>query len=218
MTALREWQGVFFDLDGTLADTVELILCSYRHTMKVHLGEALPDQRWLSTIGTPLVSQLRGFARNEAEVERMLETFTVFQRGLHDDMVRPFPGAGALLDTLRAGGIRLAVITSKRRAVASQTLEVCGLRNSIDLLVTVEDVDHGKPDPESVEKALSALGLTDCREEVLFVGDSPFDLQAGRAAGTRTAGVSWGPFERRTLEAEHPDYFLETFEDLLRLR
>lgn len=218
MTAPLRWQGVFFDLDGTLADTVELILSSYRHTMEVHLGEILPDERWLSGIGTPLISQLRGFARDEVEVKAMLETFTVFQRGLHDDMAQPFPGAAALLDQLRVHGARLAVITSKRRVVARRTLEVCGLWDSIDLLIAVEDVDHGKPHPESVEKALSVLGLTDCRSEVLFVGDSPFDLQAGRAAGTFTAAVSWGPFERRTLEAEHPDYFLETLEDLLRLQ
>jgi len=217
VTAPQLWQGVFFDLDGTLADTVELILCSYRHTMEVHLGEILPDERWLSGIGTPLISQLRGFAQDEVEVKAMLETFTVFQRGLHDDMVQPFPGAAALLDQLRANGARLAVITSKRRVVARRTLEVCGLWDSVDLLIAVEDVVHGKPDPESVEKALSALGLTDRRSEVLFVGDSPFDLQAGRAAGTLTAAVSWGPFERQTLEAEHPDYFLETLEDLLRL-
>ena len=218
MTAPPRWQGVFFDLDGTLADTVELILCSYRHTMEVHLGQVLPDERWLSAIGTPLVSQLRGFARDEEEVEAMLETFTVFQRELHDDMVRPFPGAGALLNKLRTRGAHLAVITSKRGVVARRTLEVCGLWDSVDLLIAVEDVDRGKPDPESVEQALSVLGLTDFRREVLFVGDSPFDLQAGRSAGTLTAAVSWGPFERQTLEAEHPDYFLETFEDLLRLR
>ncbi len=215
MTPSRPWEGVFFDLDGTLADTVELILRSYRHTMEVHLGEAPPDDRWLSTMGTPLVSQLRAFARDAHEADAMLETYSVFQRAVHDRMVRPFPGAPEVLRELRRRGCRVAVVTSKRSVVARRTLDVCGLSASVELLVAADDVERGKPDPESVLKALSAFDLGAHPDEVVFVGDSPFDLRAGRAAGTRTAAVSWGPFRRDVLEAEAPDYFLEDLEELL---
>jgi pyrophosphatase PpaX len=99
---------VFFDLDGTLADTVELILMSFRHTMATHLGEVLPDERWISGMGTPLVAQLREFARDEREAAAMLDTYTVYQRGVHDEMVRPFPGARSVLTELAARGARRA--------------------------------------------------------------------------------------------------------------
>ena len=69
------WKGVLFDLDGTLADTIELILLSYRHTMRTHLGEAPPDERFLATIGIPLPKQLEGFARDASEAERMRATY-----------------------------------------------------------------------------------------------------------------------------------------------
>ena len=209
------WRGVFFDLDGTLADTVELILRSYRHTMLTHLGAPLPDERWLSTMGTPLRTQLLDFARDESEAAAMLETYTVFQRSVHDEMVRPFPGAQAVLHGLKERGARLAVVTSKRNEVARRTMEVCGLWDAVELVVGADDVRLGKPDPEPVHRALDALELRAHAHEVLFVGDSPFDLRAGRAAGTRTAAVGWGAFERASLEAERPDYFLETLDQLL---
>jgi pyrophosphatase PpaX len=209
------WRGVFFDLDGTLADTVELILRSYRHTMRTHLGEAPPDERWLATSGTPLREQLSAFARDESEAEAMLETYTTFQRAVHDEMVRPFPGAATVLAELRGRGTRLAVVTSKRSLVARRTLEVCGLHEAVDLVVAADDVTRAKPDPEPVLRALDALELSGHRERVLFVGDSPFDLQSGRAAGTLTAGVSWGAFERAALEAERPDYLLEALGEVL---
>ena len=213
----RGWKGVFFDLDGTLADSVELILMSYRHTMRTHLGEAPPDSRWLATMGTPLRDQLVAFARDPSEADDMLATYTQYQRGVHDDMVKAFPGAAEVLAELRRRGSRLAVVTSKRGEVARRTLEVCRLADAIDLVVSAEDVRHGKPDPESVLLALARLDLESSSAEVLFVGDAPFDLRAGRAAGTRTAAAPWGAFERSALAAEAPDYMLEKLTDVLEL-
>lgn len=215
MTPGRGWGGVLFDLDGTLADTVELILLSYRHTMRTHLGETPPDARWLATMGTPLRDQLLDFARDAHEAAAMLRTYTEFQRRVHDEMVKPFPGAAEVLATLRARGSRVAVVTSKRAGVAHRTLEVCGLAGEVELVVSADEVRRGKPDPEAVHFALGALGLEGSPTEVLFVGDSPFDLRAGRAAGTRTAAAPWGAFERAALEAERPDYFLEGLADVL---
>jgi pyrophosphatase PpaX len=215
LTAARGWRGVLFDLDGTLADTVELILRSYRHTMAVHLGETQPDERWIRTMGTPLRDQLRDFARSDAEAEAMLETYTSFQRGVHDEMVRPFPGALEVVAELRRRGSRVAVVTSKRGAVARRTLEVCRLWSEVEVVVTAEQVTRGKPDPEPVLRALGELGLERHPGEVLLVGDAPYDLRAGRSAGTRTAGALWGAFPRPALEAERPDYFLEQLSEVL---
>lgn len=215
MSVSRHWKGVLFDLDGTLADTVPLILMSYRHTMQTHLGEAPADERWLSTIGTPLRDQLLAFARSPAEAEAMFETYTTFQRRVHDEMVSPFPGACEVLGALRERGTRVGIVTSKREEVARRTLSVCGLDAHVETLVCVEHVTRGKPDPEAVHLALQALDLRHAAGETLFVGDSPFDLRAGRAAGTRTAAVCWGACTRDTLVAESPDYVLERLEELL---
>ena len=211
----RAWKGVLFDLDGTLADTIELILRSYRHTMRTHLGEAPPDQRFLSTIGIPLPKQLGDFARDDAEAERMRLTYVAYQREIHDDLVEPFPGAGRVLSTLREQETKLAIVTSKHSGVARRTLECCGLWGSFDAIVCADEVECPKPDPEPVRLALERLGLAGEANDVVFVGDSPFDLQAGRAAGTHTGAALWGPFSRDVLATEEPDFYLTALEDVL---
>jgi pyrophosphatase PpaX len=208
---------VLFDLDGTLADTVELIVRCYRHTMTVHLGEAPPDERWLAGIGMPLRDQLKGFARDPDEVGRMAETYAAFQRTIHDGMVAPYPGAVEVVGALRGQGVPVGIVTSKRHGMAERTLERCGFGGMYDVLVGADDVARGKPDPEPVLLALHRLDLVDAAARVLFVGDSPYDMRAGRAAGSRTAGVLWGPFRRDVLQAEQPDYLVSAPGDLLAL-
>src|SRR5947207_13204689 len=89
----HDWRVVLFDLDGTLADTVPLILRCYRHTMKAHRGRELPDELWVRTIGRPLRSAFADFATDADEVDRMVATYVGFQRQGHDDMGCAFPGA-----------------------------------------------------------------------------------------------------------------------------
>jgi pyrophosphatase PpaX len=211
------WACVLFDLDGTLADTVELILRCFRHTMRVHGNGEAQDAHWLATMGIPLRDQLAPFARDGAEVDRMVDTYSTFQRQVHDDLVAPFPGAAEVLARLRRGGAKVGVVTSKRRAMALRTLAGCGLGDAYDVLVGADDVSRGKPHPEPVIQALDRLGLLGEVGRTLFVGDSPFDMRAGRAAGTRTAAALWGPFDRRRLEEERPDHYVQRLMEVLEL-
>ncbi len=215
-TMLPAWDALLFDLDGTLADSVELILSCYRYTMRTHLGHELPDALWLAGMGTPLPTQLAGFARSDHEALAMQETYRAFQRTVHDQMVRPYPGAREVLDRYAEGGVPLALVTSKHREMTLRTLNTCGLLDCFDVIITPEDVLRGKPDPEPVLTAMARLHLADGRR-VLFVGDAPVDVQAGRAAGVRTAGALWGPFGHDTLCAAGPDHLLQQLTDLLAL-
>jgi len=209
------WSGVFFDLDGTLADTVELILKCFRFATKKHFGQPLPDADVVATLGIPLPVQMRGFARNEEEAELMRQTYIAYQDIVHDQMVRSFPGASSVLGALRRRGTKIAVVTSKRTGIAKRTLECCGLWKAVDLVVCANQVQRAKPHPESVNLALSKLGLEP--DGVVFVGDSPFDIQAGKGAGTRTAAALWGPFNPEELIAEGPDFVLDALRDVLEI-
>ena len=209
------WSGVFFDLDGTLADTVELILKCFRFATKKHFGQPLPDADVVATLGIPLPVQMRGFARSEEEAELMRQTYIAYQDIVHDEMVRSFPGASSVLGALRRRGTKIAVVTSKRAGIAKRTLECCGLWKAVDLVVCANQVQRAKPHPESVNLALSKLGLEP--DGVVFVGDSPFDIQAGKGAGTRTAAALWGPFNPEELIAEGPDFVLDALRDVLEI-
>lgn len=204
---------ILFDLDGTLIDSLELILASYRHTMATHLGSVPPDRAWMRTMGTPLAAQLRDFARDEAEAEAMLATYLAHNARVHDRLVRSFRGVEETLTWLRLRGARLGVVTSKLRDGAERGLRACGLeRGWFDVVVTASDPVPHKPDPAPVRLALERLEEAPSR--AVLVGDSVWDLRAGRAAGTGTAAALWGPFGREQLEAEGPDYLLERIDEV----
>ena len=210
------WDAVLFDLDGTLADTTGLILRSFRHATLTHLGQEGRDSEWLATMGMPLRVQMRDFARSVEEAEAMVDTYRTFQRTIHDEMVGVFPDALEVVERLKERGTRVAVVTSKAREMALRTLLCCGMGDAFEVVVTYDDVENGKPHPESVHLALDRLGI-ERSERVVFLGDSPYDAVAGRAAGVYTAAALWGPFTRARLEEVPPHYYLESLAELLRL-
>jgi pyrophosphatase PpaX len=208
-------RAVLYDFDGTLADSTELIMRCFRHTMTHHLGACPPDEDWLSGFGTPLEGQIRRFARSDAEAAAMVETYRTHQDAHHDVLLRPFPRALETVAELARRGHPMAIVTSKHRRSTLAGLDLCGIAGYFDVVVTPEDVSRAKPDPEPVLLALRRLGVA--AHEAVFVGDSPHDVAAGRAAGTRTAAAAWGPFPRAVLERERPDAFLERQEDVFGL-
>lgn len=206
--------AVLLDLDGTLVDSEKLILSSYRHTLRTHRGEAPSDEAWLETMGTPLLVQLRDFARDEEQARAMMETYLEHNRRVHDDMIRAFPGAREAVEALRGAGYPLGIVTSKRRDNALKGLAVCGFeRRWFGSIVAATDLEEHKPHPRPVLRALEELGEEPGR--AVFVGDSIHDLRAGRAAGTRTAAALWGPYDRERLAAGEPDLWLERPEELV---
>lgn len=207
-------QTVLFDLDGTLIDSKELILSSFRHTLEKHRGVAPPDHEWLATMGQPLITQLRGFTADEAEVEAMLATYIEYNFEKHDEMVSPYPGVAENLARLRESGYPLGIVTSKKREGTMKGLRRCGLPAPwFDAIVTADDVQRGKPDPEPIQIALARMN-DPSPPKVVYVGDSIHDMYAGSAAGTRTAAALWGPYDRDFLAPARPDYWFERVEDL----
>jgi pyrophosphatase PpaX len=196
---------VLFDLDGTLIDSVELILSSYRHTLRVHRGTVPADEVWLEGLGTPLWEQFRRFTTDATEIDAMVATYREHNLAHHDGMVREYPGVRPAVQRLHARGVRLGVVTSKLRGGAERGLRRCGFDGMFEVLVCADDVERPKPHPEPVLRALDALAATPA--EALFIGDSPHDLASGRAAGVRTGAVLWGPFPREQLARHEPDYW-----------
>ncbi|HEY0036317.1 MAG TPA: HAD-IA family hydrolase [Longimicrobium sp.] len=208
-------RAVLYDFDGTLADSTELIMRCYRHTMTTHLEACPPDEEWLSGFGTPLTDQIARFARTPEEASAMLDTYRTHQDELFEAELRPFAGAEEVLAELSRRGIALAIVTSRLRRATLRGLDVCGLSRHFEVIITPEDVTNAKPHPDPVLLALERLGVPP--SAALFVGDSPHDIAAGRAAGTRTAGVLWGPFPRAALEEAGPDFLLERQDEVLGL-
>lgn len=209
----RSYSGILFDLDGTLVDSLDLILSSYRHTMSVHLGHVPPDDAWLTTMGTPLRAQLRSFSDGPEQLEAMFQTYVAHNQAHHDRLIRLFPGMREGVVRLRRAGYRLCVVTSKIGEHAIRELRASGLDGLFDGLVSADDVRWPKPDPEPVRLALEKLGVG--ARDALMVGDSLYDLEAARDAGVDTAAALWGPFRREQLEMGGPTFWVEDVKDLL---
>ncbi|HZI21204.1 MAG TPA: pyrophosphatase PpaX [Gemmatimonadales bacterium] len=200
-----------FDLDGTLIDSIDLILRSYRHTMRTHRGHDPGNDVWMNGLGTPLWVQFRQFTEDPAEIEAMVATYRAYNLAHHDEMVRPYAGVVDAVRTLEHRG-KLGLVTSKLRSGALRGLRLAGLEDAFSVIVGADDVTHAKPHPEPVLMALERLGAR--AADAVFIGDSRHDIECGRAAGVKTAAVLWGPFDRSHLADLDPDYWLETPADL----
>jgi pyrophosphatase PpaX len=206
---------ILFDFDGTLVDSIELILESYRHTMRVHRGEPMSDALWLEGLGKPLRIQFREFTDDPAEVQAMIATYREWNLANHDRMVRAYPGALDTVKQLKAQGAKMGIVTSKNLGGLKRGITLVGMDGLFDSLITSDMMDASKPDPAPVHAALAQLGAQPAG--ALMVGDSPHDIAAGRDAGTKTAACLWGPFDRARLEQERPDFWLSSFADLAAL-
>lgn len=195
--------AVLFDFDGTLADTTELIHQSMRHATSTVLGRDYPRETLLNGVGRPLPEQMKSFDPERAD--ELLDVYRRHNEAHHDDLIREFPGVEESLSRLREAGLELAVVTSKRRVSVDQALaSFPALGRVVDRFVTMEDTARHKPNPEPLLKGLEMLGVA--REEAAYVGDSPYDIAAARAAGLTSVGVSWGAFTHESLREAGPDY------------
>jgi pyrophosphatase PpaX len=212
MPALRT---VLFDLDGTLIDSIRLILDSYHHTLATHGLPPRSDQDWLAGVGTPLATQFAAWRDDPETLQALIATYREYNLKHHDRRVTVYPGVVEVVRALREEGVATGLVTSKNRAGAVRGLTLAQLEAMMDVMVCADEVENPKPHPEPVEKAVRLLGADPRR--TLYVGDSVHDMLAGRAAGVRTAAVLWGPFGRSHLEGAQPDYWLERPDELLTL-
>ena len=204
---------VLFDLDGTLIDSIRLILDSYHHTLAAHQLPARSDAHWLAGLGTPLLAQFRDWSDDPVRLEAMVATYREYNLSHHDAMVSAYPDVVEVVRTIRRSGLRTGLVTSKNRPGALRGLRHVGLEDAMELVIGADEVEHPKPHPEPIQLALRRLG--ERPEQTIYVGDSIHDMESGRAAGVRTGAVLWGPFDRAHLEGTRPDHWLERPADLL---
>jgi haloacid dehalogenase superfamily, subfamily IA, variant 3 with third motif having DD or ED/haloacid dehalogenase superfamily, subfamily IA, variant 1 with third motif having Dx(3-4)D or Dx(3-4)E len=200
--------SILFDLDGTLVDSIELILGSARHAFIGFAGRAPTDEEWRAGIGRPLQAVLREYANgDEAESERLLGRYREYQMEHHDRLLTAYDGVVDTLRALSAQGHPLAIVTSKSDWLAQRALDYVGIGDLFGALVGCDTCVNHKPHPEPVERALALLG--EDASNALFVGDSPHDIHSGRAAGVYTVGASWGAFSRDEMLASGADVVID---------
>ncbi|WP_114907428.1 HAD family hydrolase [Ornithinimicrobium murale] len=202
---------VLFDFDGTLADTIPLIVASFQHTVRDVLGEEITEPEARSWIGHTLVDTFRERYPDRADL--LVTTYREWNLAHHDELIRAVDGVPELLDELQAAGCRVGVVSSKGESTVRRGLEAVGLRHDFSVLVGLEATALHKPHPDPLLHAARALSVdpSDCA----YVGDAVVDIRAARAAGMRAVGVTWGAGTEQELRAAGPDVVTHAAGDLL---
>lgn len=202
---------ILFDLDGTLINTNDLIIESFLHTLNHYYPNQYTREDVLAFIGPPLRDTFE--AINPERVDEMIETYRAFNHAHHDALVKEYETVYDTVQTLHEQGFKLGIVTTKIRHTVNMGLKLTKLDSFFQCIITLDDVEHAKPHPEPIEKALACLQAKP--EETLMVGDNHHDILAGKHAGTKTAGVAWTIKGREHLAKYEPNFMLEKMSDLL---
>ncbi|MCT2537305.1 pyrophosphatase PpaX [Aquibacillus koreensis] len=204
---------ILFDLDGTLIDTNELIIASFTHTFDKHIPGKYNREQILNFIGPPLVDSF--IKVDPVNADEMIQTYRDHNLSNHDDFVVAYPTVVETMKKLKVAGYQLGIVTTKVNSTAKRGLTVTGMDDVFEVLIGLNDVENAKPHPEPILKAISALNANPAT--TLMVGDNYHDIEAGKNAGVKTAGVAWTIKGRESLEKLEPDYMLEEMSDLLKI-
>ena len=201
---------LLFDLDGTLIDTNELIISSFLHTLEHYFPDQYKREDVLQFIGPPLDDSFVDLLPDK--VDEMIQVYRHFNHEQHDRLVTEFDGVFETVAELHKRGFKLGIVTTKIRSTVNMGLKLTKLDQFFNVVVTLDDVENAKPDPEPVEKAMGHLGSKP--STTIMIGDNYHDIEAGKNAGTLTAGVAWTMKGKDYLQSFHPDYMLEHMSDL----
>jgi pyrophosphatase PpaX len=206
------FETVLFDLDGTVVDSGAIILASMRHATRQVLGRDYSDEELLQTVGGPgLEAQMEALAPEH--VEQLVTVYRAHNEPLHDEL-EACAGMEDVLVRLHEEGRRLGIVTAKRRSTVELAFEHVPLGHLFEAIVGGDETERHKPDPDPLLLGAERLGADPL--ETAYVGDSPFDMRAARAAGMFAVAVTWGRIhDRSRLEAEQPDAIVDSAEELL---
>jgi HAD superfamily hydrolase (TIGR01509 family) len=208
--------AVLFDVDGTLIDSNDLHTAAWQETFR-HFGHDVPFERIRGQIGKGGDNLIPSLLPDiGAEQQEALDSFRsdLFQRDYLPRVV-PFPCVRELFERLAADGKKIVLASSAKGAEVKFHLGVIGGEDLVTATTSADEVEHSKPCPDIFAAALAKVAPLGA-DEVLVVGDSPFDILAAKKLGLRAIGVRSGGFPDAELLEAGADELYDGPEDLLR--
>ena len=150
-------------------------------------------------------------------VEESIQVYRSYHYDNFGELISLFPGMKELIAELKKRGYKLGMVTSRLRRTTEQGMEKYGIMEYFDTVVTADDTDKHKPDPEPINIALEKLGSVP--EKSIMLGDTMFDILCAKNAGVKSVLVSWAMAvsEEEKTGPNRPDYIIDQADDLLKL-
>ncbi|MEN6410488.1 MAG: HAD family hydrolase [Anaerolineaceae bacterium] len=203
-------QAVCFDLDGTLVDSMDMHMTTLCQMLKNELGMDRDPEEMKIYTGIPTRDILAEIVPAD-QVDHFAALWLEYELPVRPEL-KLFPGISERLANLKNAGLRLGVVTSQNRTELALFRKQLGLEDCMDIWISSDDTAHPKP---AADPVLAAAGQFDCPpQEIVMIGDTIFDLQAGKAAGARAGAAFWGFAREKEMLAEQPDFVFRTVQDL----
>jgi pyrophosphatase PpaX len=201
---------VLFDFDGTVVDSGAIILASMQHATQTVLRREYSERELMASVGGPgLEAQMKALAPDH--VEELVRVYRAHNEPLHDTL-ESCRGIEAALEQLRHEGRSLGLVTAKRRTSVELAFARLPISHFFDVVVAGDDTRKHKPDPAPLLLGLERMGVT--ADQAAYVGDSPYDMQAAKAADLYAVGVTWGRIHGREALGD-ADVVVDDAEELL---
>lgn len=201
---------ILFDLDGTLLDTNQLIMDTFKEVLGNNYKDLLLDEVMLkSFIGPSLHETFSRFSNDENEIKRLMDEYRVFNIANHKKYVKPYNNAIKLLEEL-SNNYKLGIVSTKRLEVILIGLGLFDMEKYFDVIVAAETVEKKKPDPSGIYYAMDKLNS----KNAIYIGDNKSDILAGKNANLKTIGVSYS-YKLEDLIKSNPDYMIDDLIEVL---
>lgn len=208
----KKFKAALFDIDGTLLNTDQFIFQAFRHSLKSHASRDASWEEVSRVLGRPL-AECYAIIEPSQDSEKLAQTHRSFQLdNLH--LAVPFGGTTGVLKLLSEAGVKIAAVTTRHNDTLHKTLDLAGILSYFNAIVSADDVVRHKPHPEPVQKALELLSVSP--RDAIMIGDSELDVLAGRQAGTKTIGVTYG-FQGEKVRESNPDYVVSDIREVVAL-
>jgi pyrophosphatase PpaX len=191
-------------------DSVDLIVASFRHAFLEVLGREIGRDEATAEVGRPLREQMLAFSPEHAD--ELVASYREFNHREHDRMLKLYDGIQTLLDRLQKADVKVGLVTSKSRHTTQMAFDLTGIESYFDATICADESPRNKPSPDPILLCLQQLGVSP--NDAAYVGDSPADIQAARAAGVEAIAVTWGVFDVAVLAAERPHSVVHTIPEL----
>ena len=212
---MKKIDTVLFDLDGTLINTNEIIIQSFKYTFDTHFPEVEIDRdKILTFIGPTLQQTFSDYTNDPFLIQDMINSYRTYYVENEMGLFEIYPKVIEVVSQLKEEGYNLGIVTSKFKEAAWPSFTFYELDKIFDVFVSLDEVEYPKPNRNPIDVALSHF---DSPKGAIMIGDNKGDILAGKNAGIYSAGVSWSIKGAAYLMQAEPDFMLADMNDVFRV-